>query len=93
MVVVLVACLGLAERHYATCLPYWLYKGAGDALWALCVYLFAACLCPAAPGPLLALTSLSFACLIECSQLYHAAWIDAVRSYRLGALVLGSGFQ
>ena len=31
-------------------------------------------------------------CLDECSQLYHAPWIDLIRSTTLGHLVLGSGF-
>jgi len=29
---------------------------------------------------------------VECSQLYHAAWIDSIRRTRIGALVLGSDF-
>jgi hypothetical protein len=30
--------------------------------------------------------------LVETSQLYHAPWIDTVRSTFLGAVILGSGF-
>ena len=29
---------------------------------------------------------------IEISQLYHAAWIDAIRNTTLGGLILGFGF-
>lgn len=30
--------------------------------------------------------------LIECSQLYHAPWIDDIRAVPLGGLILGYGF-
>ncbi len=36
--------------------------------------------------------ALLFSLGIELSQLYHAPWIDDIRQYRLGALVLGHGF-
>jgi hypothetical protein len=31
--------------------------------------------------------------VVELSQLYHASWIDTIRSTTLGHLVLGSGFD
>jgi glycopeptide antibiotics resistance protein len=40
----------------------------------------------------IALAALLFSYGIEISQLYHAAWIDALRASRLGGLVLGYGF-
>jgi hypothetical protein len=39
-----------------------------------------------------ALTALVLSTLIEISQLYHAAWIDAIRGYKVGGLILGYGF-
>lgn len=30
---------------------------------------------------------------VELSQLYHAPWIDTIRGFRLGSLVLGSTFN
>jgi hypothetical protein len=33
--------------------------------------------------------ALAFSFAVEFSQLYHAPWIDALRGYRLGTLVLG----
>ncbi len=36
--------------------------------------------------------ALSFAYLIEVSQLYQANWIVAIRNTTLGSLVLGHGF-
>jgi hypothetical protein len=37
--------------------------------------------------------ALIFSFLVETSQLYHSTWIGAIRSTRLGALVLGSVFN
>src|SRR5688572_10101869 len=37
--------------------------------------------------------STGFAWSVEYLQLYHAPWIDAIRSTRLGRLVLGSVFN
>jgi hypothetical protein len=41
----------------------------------------------------LALAAYGICMLVECSQLYHAPWIDAIRATRLGHLALGSGFD
>ncbi|MGD9420295.1 MAG: DUF2809 domain-containing protein [Verrucomicrobiota bacterium JB025] len=41
----------------------------------------------------LALGALVFCWAVECSQLYHAPWIDAVRSTLPGRLVLGTTFN
>ena len=48
---------------------------------------------PRLPTRIIALFAMTFATLIEFSQLYHAPWIDSVRETRLGALVLGSVFN
>ena len=37
--------------------------------------------------------ALTISFLVETSQLCHSPWIDAIRSTRLGALVLGSVFN
>lgn len=39
-----------------------------------------------------AAVTLAFAYSIEASQLYHAAWIDAIRATTLGGLILGFHF-
>ena len=38
------------------------------------------------------IAALTFSYGIEISQLYHAPWIDALRAYSLGGLILGFGF-
>lgn len=47
---------------------------------------------PARPTSRIAVLALAFSFAIEFSQLYHAPWIDNLRAYRLGALVLGNSF-
>lgn len=82
---------GLASRRCSELLPEFLAEYAGDALWALMLFLLASSL---AGWPVLvrAAISLALAFLVEISQLYHAHWIDAIRQSTLGGLVLGFGF-
>ena len=83
--------LGLASRRFGASVPaVRLY--AGDALWAATVYFAAATIWPRARIAHLAIGALFFSFAIETSQLYHAPWIDGIRSTRVGALVLGFGF-
>jgi len=41
----------------------------------------------------LAVYALATSFVDECSQLYHAPWIDSIRSTFLGHIILGSGFM
>ncbi|MFH5181668.1 DUF2809 domain-containing protein [Paenibacillus sp. TAB 01] len=84
--------LGLGSRKYAGLLPSWVAEHAGDVLWASMVY-FGFRLCFIAKGPKWAAAAgILFSFGIECSQLYQAAWIVAIRNTVLGSLVLGRGF-
>lgn len=56
------------------------------------VFWLVALLRPAMTTARVALAALAIAWTVECSQLYHAPWIDSVRATRLGALALGQGF-
>lgn len=84
--------LGLASRRYAENLPTFLAEYAGDTLWAAMVFWGLALLFRRQGTGVLALFTLAIAFLVECSQLYHAPWIDAVRRTPAGALALGTGF-
>lgn len=88
-----VMALGLLWRSHLVNLPPPVAKYGGDALWALLVFLGLGCCFPKSPTWRLACAALGFAWSVEFSQLYHAAWIDAVRATRIGALVLGSTFN
>lgn len=83
---------GLASRRYAHILPQWAELYMGDALWALMVYFIFGFLFNKKSVMVIALLAIGFSFGIEISQLYHAAWIDAIRATRMGGLVLGFGF-
>jgi len=90
--VLAVIILGLCSRKFAAGLPEWINTYLGDALWALMIYLIVAMLFKNKGIKIVAIISLLFCYTIELSQLYHAPWIDSIRSTTLGGLVLGFGF-
>lgn len=83
--------LGLASRRF---FDEFLFVRAyvGDGLWALMVFFGFALVFNRWSVRSVALAALLFSFGIEASQLYHAPWIDNLRSTRLGGLVLGFSF-
>jgi Protein of unknown function (DUF2809) len=90
---VLVLVLGLFWRSRFFHFPHFLAKYGADALWSVLVYLGLRFLNPRQPRMYAAGMTLLFSYLIEFSQLYHAPWIDGLRRYWLGALILGDTFN
>lgn len=90
--ILLVICLGLLSRSNHIPLPAFIATYAGDTLWALLVFLGFGWLFPAYSTIRVALYAAAFSLGIELSQLYHTPWLDALRTNRLAALVLGQGF-
>ena len=88
-----VVAAGLLWRSGFIPLPSPLSKYGGDALWALMVFVGFGFLLPRSPTLAVALLALTFSWAVEFSQLYHAPWIDAVRSTLPGRLVLGNTFN
>jgi hypothetical protein len=83
--------LGLASRRLML-LPHWVHLYMGDVLWALMVFWGLGFIWNKKSTAFVATISLLFSISIEFSQLYHAPWIDAVRSTTIGGLILGFGF-
>ena len=83
---------GLASRHFSGYLPHWIKLYLGDTLWALMVFLLLGLFFTKKSTSWVAIAALLFSFGIELSQLYHSSWIDALRSYPLGGLILGFGF-
>lgn len=83
---------GLATRRFPHLFPQWVQLYAGDSLWAFMVFLLVGFLFPERKSKWVAIVALAFSFAIEISQLYHAPWIDSLRAYPLGGLVLGFGF-
>ena len=90
-IVVVVVC-GLLSRRDGLPVPELVRGHAGDILWATMVALGLAVLRPDGKAWVMASAALAIACAVECSQLYRAPWLDAVRSTVPGHLILGRGF-
>ncbi|MED3026327.1 MULTISPECIES: ribosomal maturation YjgA family protein [Bacillus] len=89
---IVIIILGLSSRKLAFALPHLLNAYLGDALWALMIFTGFGFLFPKIDTKKVAFISLLFCYGIEVSQLYHAEWIDSIRTTTLGGLVLGYGF-
>ncbi|PAD65307.1 hypothetical protein CHH79_03175 [Bacillus siamensis] len=91
---VFIIALGLLSRTacITNLLPGMITAYLGDALWAAMIFTGFGFIFRNIRTETAAILSLSFCCLIECSQLYHAAWIDEIRSSTLGGLILGWQF-
>src|SRR4051812_37483180 len=89
---VLIAALGIGSRWFAPMLPGVISAYAGDTLWAVEAYVGILLVRPAISARAAGLIALGVSIMVELSQLYHAPWIDWVRSRAVGGLVLGFGF-
>lgn len=93
LILLLVIAAGLASRKYPQVLPSFLGKYPGDALWALAAFVLWGLILPKASTTHVALLAILTSVIDELSQLYHAPWIDAIRSTTLGHLLLGFSFS
>lgn len=84
---------GLATRPLRSVLGAELAENLGDGLWAALVYLLIAWWWRRQTSGRIALAAYAIAVAVECSQLCHAAWLEAIRQTTLGGLVLGWGFE
>jgi len=90
--ILLVCALGLGSRHFPI-FPAFLGKYPGDALWAWMVFLLLGMIGPMARTRRVGFAAVCVCFLVEFSQLWHAAWIDGIRSTRIGYLILGTTFH
>jgi len=88
----LVVALGMASRGYASVLPVFVARYAGDTLWAVMMFGVVGLLAAHWSSFRVAIATLVVCYAIEVSQLYHAPCIDTSRRTPVGGLVLGSGF-
>ncbi|MDG1890572.1 MAG: DUF2809 domain-containing protein [Verrucomicrobiota bacterium] len=89
----LVLVTGLASRTFARpWSPEWLLLYGGDALWAATLYGFFLWLFQSKGPRWLFLWTVITAFVVECSQLYQAPWLQALRQTFPLQYVLGHGF-
>ncbi len=85
--------LGLLSRSTLVPLADFISTFAGDFFWALMVFFLICTMFPKWKTKNITITALIFAFGIEFSQFYHAPWIEEVRHYKIGGLILGFGFK
>lgn len=90
-IILLIIAIGIPSRLYPQYFPYWYVTYAGDFLWAMAVYFLIANVFRFSIK-LAFISTLTFSYTIEVSQLFHPAWLEAIRSIKVFALILGSGF-
>jgi hypothetical protein len=88
----LVLCAGYASRRYSHDLPLLIRKRTGDALWACAVFVLVGMFRPRWSTFAVTVTALLNSYTVEFSQIYHRPWIDHIRSYTIGKLILGTTF-
>jgi hypothetical protein len=92
LLVPLIIVLAFATRSGSPLVPAFIAKYGGDTLWAWMVFVVIRLISPHWAIWKSAALALTIAYCCEISQLYHAPWIDAIRSYRLGVVLLGDCF-
>jgi len=85
------AALGLLSRRYP--LPGFLAEYTGDAAYATAAFFLFALPFPRARTAALLVLAFGFAAAVEASQLLAWPWLQELRGTRLGALLLGQGYQ
>ncbi len=88
-----VIALGLLWRSPYLGFSPFIAKYGGSALWALLVFLCCGFVKARASTWRLMLAATVISFCVEFSQLYHAPWIDQIRAYPLGGLILGSTYS
>jgi hypothetical protein len=82
--------LGLFSRTSYT--PKLIYPYIGDVFYSLMFFFIVGFVKPSLCSKKVALIAVGYCFFIELTQLYQADWLNNIRSYRLGALILGYGF-
>lgn len=92
-VVVAIVVLGLAIHLHGSFLNARIRDVAGDALWASMMAAGISALIPEQKSVTRYTSALCICYAVEFSQLWHTPGVDQFRATRLGALMLGSGFD
>ena len=90
---VIVVASGLCIVASTSRLPAWVRGHVGDVLVCIAIYLAVAFLFPRARAWRIALFTIVYSVIVECTQLYHAPGLDRFRSTLAGQLTIGSTFS
>jgi hypothetical protein len=92
LIMVVITVLGLPARMIQDQLPTWYVQYFGDYLWAMLLFFIFALFFRNMSTLKVAAVTLLFTYSIEVSQLFHPQWLEALRSIKVFALILGYGF-
>jgi Protein of unknown function (DUF2809) len=84
--------IALGLRRAWSALPYWINVWIGDFLWGVMLYCVMVALFLPRNRWAATLWLVLFCWVIEASQAWHTAWLDAFRDTTIGGLLLGHGF-
>lgn len=90
ILIIIVIGIGLFSR--SRWIPEIIYPYLGDYLYAIMFFFITGFLFPEMKILKVAFLSILICYLIEAFQLYEANWINKIRSYKIGGLILGFGF-
>ena len=90
LLIIFTILLGLGSR--TSVIPNIIYPYLGDAIYAVMWFLIIGLLLPKSKTVTITVVSLLVCYSIELLQLYNADWINTIRNYKLGGLLLGFGF-
>lgn len=93
IVLIVASILGIASRKWGSSLPLFLANYTGDTMWALAAFAIFRGVFPTLKLHTVFILALDFSFIIELSQLWHNAFLDAIRQTIIGGLVLGFGFK
>lgn len=92
LIMLVITALGLPARMIQDQLPRWYVQYFGDYLWAMLLFFVFALILQKTSTLKVATVTLLFTYSIEVSQLFHPQWLEALRSIKVFALILGYGF-
>lgn len=88
----IIATIGLGLLSRTAVIPQIIYPYLGDTFYALMMYFGFGFLFAKASSKTILILAVSFCVGIELTQLCHADWLNQIRNYKLGGLILGFGF-
>jgi hypothetical protein len=90
--IALVIAVGLPTRLIPEVFPAFVVNYVGDALWALAIFLLIGLLLPTNRTRTIFLIALTMTWGIEFSELIQTDWLNTIRAYKIGGLILGYTF-
>ncbi len=84
--------LGVGSRGESPWIPAIIVSYAGDTCYALFLYMLLRFLLPSSPRYAAFLGAFGISVVVEFSQLAHPHWLEVMRSFFLGELLLGTDF-